>query len=212
MRRAEMSVSVPGDEALKTVTDEELVLRAQGGDARATNELFGRYQQKAYTIAYYLCSGESDAVQDLAQEALFKVYRNLKGYKGHASFYTWFYRIVVNTYLDTIKHRTRWERLTSLWRSSAQEDRPDTGDTPPVQTAPPSPLTVYSGNALQQELEEALRSLPVMQRLVFQLKVLEGMTIADIAHVTGAAKGTVKSHLFRATHALRTMLKGWDTP
>jgi RNA polymerase sigma-70 factor (ECF subfamily) len=205
-----MSAGVPRDEGLKTVTDEALVLRAQQGEAQATNELFSRYQQKAYTIAYYLCSGQSDEAQDLVQDAFLKVFRNLKGYKRHASFYTWFYRIVVNTYLDTIKRRTRWERLCSFRLRGTSEDHAD--QMGEAQSAQPTPLTIYSGNALQQELEQALRSLPAMQRLVFQLKVLEGMPIADIAHITGTAAGTVKSHLFRATHALRTLLKGWDTP
>lgn len=210
MRRATMSAGVPRDEALNTMTDEALVLCAREGEAQAANELFSRYQQKAYSIAYYLCSGHSDEAQDLVQDAFFKAYKNLKGYKGQASFYTWFYRIVVNTYLDTIKRRTRWERLFPFPRRGVPEECADRAGG--AQSTQPDPLTLYSGNALQQELEQAMRVLPAMQRLVFQLKVLEGMRIADIAEITGTAEGTVKSHLFRATHSLRTALKDWATP
>lgn len=199
-----MSAVVPRDETLNTRADEALVRRAQEGETQAANELFSRYQDKAYAIAYSLCSGHAQEAQDVVQDAFLKAFKNLKGYKGQASFYTWFYRIVVNTYLDAAKRRTRWARLFPFSRREATEAR--------VGGRQPDPLTLYSGNALQQDVDQAMRLLPVMQRLVFQLKVLEGMSIAEIAEVTGTAEGTVKSHLFRATHALRTALKDWATP
>jgi RNA polymerase sigma-70 factor (ECF subfamily) len=66
-----------------------------------------------------------------------------------------------------------------------------------------------SGKELSQEIQKALESLPEKQRIAFQLKVLEGMKIKDIAKVTGSAEGTIKSHIFRATNFLKEALSEW---
>ena len=101
------------------LNDEELVARAQAGDQRAIGELLDRYQQKAYAIAYNMCSGDSEEAQDLTQEAFLRAIRNIKKFRKNSSFYTWFYRIVVNTCLDGIRRRRKRERLFSFWRWGA---------------------------------------------------------------------------------------------
>ena len=75
-----------------------------------------------------------------------------------------------------------------------------------------NPMTVLSGKQLTQDVQEAMMSLPDKQRIAFQLKVLSGMSIREIAEVMGSAEGTVKSHLFRATHFMRKTLKQWKIP
>jgi RNA polymerase sigma-70 factor (ECF subfamily) len=75
-----------------------------------------------------------------------------------------------------------------------------------------NPMKVLSHKQLSKDIQKSLKSLPEKQRTVFQLKVLDGMTIREIAEVLGAAEGTVKSHLFRATRFLREDLKGWAQP
>jgi RNA polymerase sigma-70 factor (ECF subfamily) len=192
------------------LSDEELTTRAQVGDQLAAEELVGRYQQKAYAIAYHMCSGDSQEAEDLTQEAFFRAFRGIGKFRGDSSFYTWFYRIVVNTCLDGRRQRRRWERIFSFWRP-AQEEEPSTR-VPETQTARAegtNPMTALSGKELSQEIQKAMMSLSERQRVAFQLKVLHEMTIREIAQVMGTAEGTVKSHLFRAIQFLRKELKEW---
>ncbi len=196
--------------------EEELVARVQQNDqwAMAIEEFVRRYQQRAYAIAYHMCSGDREEAQDLTQEAFLKVFRNIKGFRGDSSFYTWFYRIVVNTCLDGRRRRRRKERILSVWRPGEREEEPsrEVFEEQPDTGQGSNPMTVLSGKELTREIRKALISLPERQRVIFQLKVFQGMSIREIALVMGSAEGTVKSHLFRATHSLRTALKDWAVP
>lgn len=191
-------------------TDEALVARARCNDPRASDELVRRYQEKVYRIAFGMCDGDPEEARDLSQEAFLKAFRNLSGFKGESRFYTWFYRIVVNTCLDGRKRRQRWRWLMNFGGRRREGDGPPDD---PVASAPDNaaqdPLQSLSDRELRQDLRAALKTLPPRQRLVFQLKVQEEMSIRDIARIMGAAEGTVKSHLFRATRALRAALAAY---
>jgi len=193
--------------------DEELVARAQKNDQWAIEELISRYQQKAYVFACHMSFGDSEEAQDLTQEVFLRLFRNIKKFRGKSSFYTWFYRIVLNTCLDEKRRRRRWERIFPFWRSTLNkggqskeesEEQPDLGKSS-------NPMTALNEKQLTREIQKALMSLPEKQRVAFQLKVFQEMSIREIAQVMGSAEGTVKSHLFRATHFLRKVLKDWDT-
>lgn len=210
----EQDTEVPGKLSPMVLNDEELVVRAQKNDSWAAEELVHRYQQKAYRIAYHTCFGDSEEAQDLTQEAFLKVFKNLKKFKGKSSFYTWFYRIVVNACIDGMRRRRRRERIFSVWPlgqgmgdSSGQglEGEPEIEETS-------NPMNTLSGKQVREETQEALWSLSEKQRVVFQLKVMEEMSIPEISQVLKMAEGTVKSHLFRATHNLREALKEWARP
>jgi len=192
-------------------TDEELVRRAQADDTRATEELIRRYQQKAYAIVARMCDDDEQEAQDLTQEAFLRAFRNLKGFRGKSSFYTWFYRVVVNTCLDGRRKKKRWRRLFSR-HEPRRPDADDPGnplDATPDPSALSDPLNVLSGKQLSREIRSAMNGLPDKQRMAFQLKVLHGMSIREIAAVMNAAEGTVKSHLFRATRHMRAALDEW---
>ena len=143
-----------------------------------------------------------------------RAFRSLKSFREKSSFYTWFYRILVNTCLDGRRRRRRWERIFSFWRRERDEKAPikDVLEEYPDPKENSNPLAVLSGKQLSQEIRKALQALPERQRLVFQLKVLHGMRIREIAQVIGVAEGTVKNHLFRATHFLRDALQEWSQP
>ena len=97
-------------------TDEpELVKRARNDDPWAMDQLLKRYYQKAYGIAYRMCSGDEEEARDLVQDAFLNAFRNLKRFKGDSGFYTWLYRIVVNTCLDARRRRQRRSGLLSRW-------------------------------------------------------------------------------------------------
>ncbi len=194
--------------------DRDLVARAQKNDEWASEQLVLRYQEKAYAIAYHICSGDREEAKDLTQEAFLKAFRNIKQFRSESSFYTWFYRILVNTCLDGIRRRRRWQRIFLPWRSGQKEGEPSKAlfQKEPGVEAAINPMTVLSSKQLTRETRKALMSLPEKQRVIFQLKVFQGMRIREIARVMGSAEGTVKSHLFRATHSLREALKDWAVP
>lgn len=200
-----------GEACAPAVTDEELATRGQDGDQEAAEELYKRYQKKAYAIAYHMCSGDREDAEEITQEAFLKVFRNLKEFRRDASFYTWFYRILVNTCLDSRRRHRRWERFFSFRRSGKQEKEPGPDEMEKQAGSGESfdPVGAVSSRQLSEAVHNALIALPRKQQVAFQLKVFEGMSISEIAQVMGSAKGTVKSHLFRATHSLREALKDW---
>jgi len=193
------------------IKDEQLASRAGQGDNWATEELIRRYHQKAYDIAYHMCSGDREEARDLTQEAFLRAFKNIRTFRGDSSFYTWFYRVVANTCLDAIRRRRLMDRVF-FWRSGQrgggefpEEIRDGTGKDL-------NPLTILSGKQLDRKVREVLAALPDKQRLAFQFKVFQDMSIREIAQVLGTAEGTVKSHLFRATRSLREALKDWAEP
>jgi RNA polymerase sigma-70 factor (ECF subfamily) len=197
-----------------TWQDEPLVARAQNGEQWAIEELVRRYQQKAYAIAYHMCGEDPQEAEDFTQEAFLRIFRNLGKFRGDSSFYTWFYRIVVNVCLDGKRRRRRWQRIFSPWQHKKSENDPSrkvSEDHPDLEDRTDS-VTLLSSKQLSEDIRKSLISLPETQRMVFQLKVLHGMRIREIAQIMGVAEGTVKSHLFRATRFLRETLKEWAQP
>ncbi len=193
------------------LTDEELVERAQGNEPWAFEELVRRHQGRVHSIAHHMCEGNTEEASDMTQEAFLRAFRNLRKFRGESTFYTWLYRIVINTCLDGRRRRRRWEQMLSFSRSRQADEE---GDEEPLATEPDpaidsNPLEVLSGKLLSRRLRRAMASLPERQRVAFQLKVLHGMNIREISKVMDAAEGTVKSHLFRATRSLQEALKDW---
>lgn len=205
-----LSVEDSGDPP-PVLKDEVLVDRAQKDDQWAIEELIGRYQDRAYSLAYHMCAGDREEAQDLTQEAFLKVFRNIKKFRGKSSFYTWFYRIVVNTCLDARKRRQRWQKIFGF-RQTEHQGPADRFDEHPDRREENDPLAVLGGKQLSQEIRKALGDLPDKQRMVFQLKVIHGMRIREIAEVMESAEGTIKTHLFRATRFLRKALEEWVVP
>ena len=202
------------EESSMSLKDVELVARAQDGDQTAFEVLVRQYQGKAYAIAYNMCSGDSEEARELTQEAFLRAFRSLKNFRGKSSFYTWFYRILINTCLDSRRRRSKWEGVFSFWRRDKHE-KASSSDMSAEYRDPKeysNPMAALNNKQLAQEIRQALASLPEKQRVVFQMKVLHGMRIREIAEIMGSAEGTVKSHLFRATHFMRQALQEWAQP
>jgi RNA polymerase sigma-70 factor (ECF subfamily) len=207
--------AAPGREAPAAVPgDDELVRRARSDEPRAIAQLVERYQKKVYAIAYQFCGFDKSEAQDMAQEALLQIFRNLKRFEGRSQFSTWLYRVAVNACLDARRRQRRWSHIFFPWRAG----RPDGDASATVIEDLPSPeeegnpLSNVSGGELKRDVMAALDTLSANQRIVFQLKVFQDMRIPEIAAVTGMAEGTVKTHLFRATRAVRTQMRGWVAP
>lgn len=202
------STQIENEESLSRVKDEDLVVRTRAHDPWAPGELVHRYQQKAYAIAYHFTDGNVQDAEDFTQEAFLRAFQNLENFRGDSSFYTWFYRILVNVCLDGTRRRKRWRQVFLPW----QHDPTDKGLSPEERPDPEAherSLKAISEKELSRDIRKSLKSLPEKQRLAFQLKALHGMSIQEIARTMGTAEGTVKSHLFRATHTLREKFKDW---
>jgi RNA polymerase sigma-70 factor (ECF subfamily) len=198
-------------ESAASPTDEELVRGAKEGDRQASDALVRRYLNKAYAIAFHMCSGDREEAEDLTQEAFLRALGNIKRFRGQSSFYTWFYRILINTCLDGGRRRQRWKRVFSFLRPE-EEEREGHGE--PLRAAlhgveQVDPAGVLSAHQMATEVRGAVAALPERQRVAFQLKVLHGMRIAEIAQAMGLAEGTAKTHLFRAMRAVREALEEW---
>jgi RNA polymerase sigma-70 factor (ECF subfamily) len=191
--------------------DEDLLVRAREQDKGALDELFNRYLDKAYAIAFNMCSGDHEQAQDITQDAFLKVLKNINRFRGESEFSTWLYRIIFNTYLDNRKQRLKWGHIFSLWW--IKKDKGGSGkevlEELPDKNENKNPLNVLQTKYFDQEIQKALHLLPEKQRIVFQLKVINEMSIKEIAKITGSAEGTVKSHLFRATRSLQKTLNDW---
>ena len=214
VNREERKSKAKRKESSMPLKDAELVAQAQDGDQTAFEALVRQYQGKAYAIAYNMCSGDSEEARELTQEAFLRAFRSLKNFRGKSSFYTWFYRILINTCFDSRRRRSRLEKIFSFWNQDKHEKV--SSDEINAQYPDPkeysNPMEALNNKQLAQEIRQALASLPEKQRVVFQLKVLHGMRIHEIAKIMGSAEGTVKSHLFRATHFMREALREWAQP
>lgn len=214
VNRKERNSKAKREEFSMSLKDVELVARAQDGDQTAFEVLVRQYQGKAYAIAYNMCSGDSEEARELTQEAFLRAFRSLKNFRGKSSFYTWFYRILINTCLDSRRRRSKWEGIFSFWRrdkgEKASSDEMNAEYRDPKEYS--NPMAALNNKQLAQEIRQALASLPEKQRVVFQMKVIHGMRIREIAEIMGSAEGTVKSHLFRATHFMREALQEWAQP
>ncbi len=197
--------SMPAD------AEAELIERVKSGDRQASEQLVGRYQEKAFELVLRMMSGDREKAMEITQEAFLTVLRKIRGFEGKSSFYTWFYRILVNTCLDALRRRQRWRRLF-IRRRPAMDDRQGESDNLEDLPSPDSgsnPVSALDARELQRDVHKALDHLSDRQRAIFQLKVFEDMRISEIAQTMGLAEGTVKSHLFRATQVVRKQMADW---
>ncbi len=193
------------------VSEADLVERARNGDRRAAGELFERHHQQVYNLAFWMCGGVVEDAKDITQEAFLKALKNLEGFRGDSSFYTWLYKIAINVCLDNRKKAGRWKRLFPFFTEKTKSK--DDGHRGPDATfeAPDghTPLESLEDKEFRQAVRKEFLSLPEKQRLVFYLKVYQEMSVKEISEFTGLAHGTVKTHLFRAMKAMRRGLKKW---
>ena len=191
--------------------DEELVKRAKNDDPWAVEQLVLRYQQKVYAIACQMLAGDAEEARDRTQDIFLQAFRNIKRFKGKSSFYTWLYRIVINTCIDSRRRQNRWKKIFFPSRFDKNRDEAPDNSLEEIADANPNsdPLAAASGRQLEDDVKSAVNKLPQRQRAIFQLKVFQEMSIAEIAEALELAEGTVKTHLFRATRTVQKQLKGW---
>jgi RNA polymerase sigma-70 factor, ECF subfamily len=179
--------------------DRRLIAASLKGDPAAFGELVRRYQDRLYNTVYRLLDNADDA-QDVVQDAFVNAYQSLDGFKGDSQFFTWLYRIAVNT---AISHK-RKQRLTL----SINAVRNGEGRVEPLDTSDAS----RPGHALERVEEErrvqqALNRLSVEHRTVLIMKDMEGQKYEAMAEILGVPIGTIRSRLHRARTELRELLE-----
>jgi len=183
--------------------DQELVSRAQRGDATAFEELVHRYDRQVLAIATSY-TNDRDESQDIYQEVFLRAYRSISGFKFRSEFSTWLFRIVTNVCLSH-QMRASKRRFTPL--ESELDGEINLSDEHSSIARPVSPEQHVHNVEIATHVEDALEQLSPQQRLVFTLKHYQGYKLREIAEMMGCAEGTVKKYLFTATDKLRKRLK-----
>ena len=187
--------------------EHQLVERARAGDRAAFQELVERYQRRVFNVCYGMVRNRDDAM-DLTQETFVRVHRNLSGFQGNASFYTWIYRIAKNVTIDWIRKAQR--RRAVDYDDTIRRD-PDAA-TDDVFMASPlgiSPARVLGRKELLERIEEAMSTLSDAHREVIVLREIEGMSYQDIADAAGISIGTVMSRLHHARKYMQRSLQDY---
>ena len=180
--------------------DEDLVLRVQRGDKSAFDLLVIKYQHKIIQLVNRYVKDPSEA-QDVAQEAFIKAYRALGNFRGDSAFYTWLYRIAINTAKNYLVSRSR--------RSS--DYQVDIQDAEAIENAPQlqgmeTPERLLLNQEIIDTIKTAIEKLPEEMRTAIMLREFEGMSYEEIAEAMDCPVGTVRSRIFRAREAIDNKL------
>jgi RNA polymerase sigma-70 factor (ECF subfamily) len=184
---------------LEHIDEDELVNRFQNGDIEAFNPLVLKYEKKIYNLIYQRIR-DREIAKDISQEVFLKAFKALPDFKGGSAFYSWIYRIAINSSIDFQRRRNRNRVLTF------EELPPDADEVLRMSDAHPSPEKLLEEKELGKIIREAVRKLPPGQRRVFNLRHRRELAIKEIAVLLNRSEGTIKTHLHHAHRRLQGML------
>ncbi|HWL28557.1 MAG TPA: RNA polymerase sigma factor RpoE [Burkholderiaceae bacterium] len=182
--------------------DAELVARVQRGDKRAFDLLILKYQRKIMRLLSRMIR-EPAEVEDVAQEAFIKAYRALPQFRGESAFYTWLYRIAINTARNWQVASGRRPRTLDAIETEDGETFSQIDNLTDIST----PESVLASQQIVKTVNEAIGALPEELRTAIVLREIEGMSYEDIAQSMGCPIGTVRSRIFRAREAIAAQLR-----
>ncbi|MFM1826742.1 MAG: hypothetical protein RLY67_123, partial [Pseudomonadota bacterium] len=192
-------------------TDQVLVARVQAGDRGAFDLLVSKYHRKVLRLISRLVRDPAE-VEDIAQETFIKAYRALPQFRAESAFYTWLYRIAVNTaknYLSASNRRP--VPMSDLMRAEDEDDSSMPSFEPSVDVQTPD--SVLLSREIAKTVEQAMEALPADLRTAVMLREIEGLTYEEIAAAMNCPIGTVRSRIFRARDAIAEKLRPLlDTP
>ncbi|MDK2777663.1 MAG: RNA polymerase sigma factor RpoE [Pseudomonadota bacterium] len=177
-------------------TDRQLVARVQKGDQRAFDLLVIKYQHRILALVSRYISDFAEA-QDVTQEAFIKAYRALPSFRGESQFYTWMYRIAVNTAKNYLVSRGRKTPTRDIDLDDA-EFFADEAKMKDIET----PDGLLQRDQLKKVVFDAIDALPEELRMAVTLRELDGLSYEEIAEVMDCPIGTVRSRIFRAREAI----------
>ena len=179
-------------------SDVMLVQRTLAGESRAFDMLVIKYQRRVERLIGRMVR-DSDLVQDIAQETFIRAYRALAQFRGDAQFYTWLYRIAVNT---AKKHLMEMKRDPLIFQSQMKsaDDDSNVADTE-------TPEAVLASKEIAQAVNAAMDALPEELRMAITLREVDGLSYDAIAQALDCPIGTVRSRIFRAREAISSRIK-----
>ncbi|AAN54407.1 MAG: RNA polymerase sigma factor RpoE [Shewanella sp.] len=183
------------------ISDQQLVERVQRGDKNAFNLLVLKYQSKVISLISRYVRNQAD-VTDVAQEAFIKAYRALPNFRGESAFYTWLYRIAVNTAKNYLVSQGRRAPANDV---DAEDAEYYEGSDALKEFASPERLML--SDEIKKVVFETLETLPEELRMAISLRELDGMSYEDIAIIMDCPVGTVRSRIFRAREAIDKKLQ-----
>ena len=181
--------------------DETLIRQAAAGDHNAFAALLAAYQKPVYNLALRMTGSPDDAL-DLSQEAFLRAWRGLSSYRFDASFSTWLYRLAGNVCIDFLRRRKKQNTIPLYYTDEEDEEQ---------ELPLPHPAPNTEDQALlhleQNQISEAMAKLEPEYRQALILRVIDGLSYAEIAAAMDIPEGTVKSRIARAREKMRRLLK-----
>jgi RNA polymerase sigma-70 factor (ECF subfamily) len=182
-----------------------LVARTVAGDQRAYELLVIKYQRRIQRLIGRMVR-DVDLVEDIAQETFIRAYRALGQFRGEAQFYTWLYRIAVNTAKKALVDLKR-DPLVSESALRGGDDEDETSSVENELTSAETPETVMAAKEIAAAVNSAMEALPEELRQAVTLREIEGLSYEEIAEVMNCPIGTVRSRIFRAREAISAKVK-----
>lgn len=179
-----------------------LIKKSQSGDVESFELLISFYDKRAYNIAYRIMGNEEDA-KDMAQDALIRVFKSLKDFKGQAAFSTWLYRIVTNVCLDELRRRKneKYVSIDSTIHTDSGEMHME------LCSDKETPESIYEVVEQREMIRKAIHELNEDYRSVIVLRDIQGFSYEEISEILSCSLGTVKSRINRGRAMLRDKLK-----
>ena len=178
--------------------DFAIVKRVQAGDVAAFDQLILKYRERVFGVVYNLTANREDT-SDLTQDTFIKAFQSINRFQGHCSFFTWLYKIAVNTSLSHLR-KNRLRSFFSL--EKIQEDGTNAQLLEQLTDKNGADRDTYL-RELQQKLNEAMQKLSIPHRTVITLFEIDGLSHSEIAEVMGCSEGTVRSRLHYAKQFLQ---------
>ena len=184
--------------------DWAVVQRVQAGNVGAFDQLVQKYREHIFSVIYNMTSNREDA-SDLTQETFIKAFQAIARFKGKSSFFTWIYRIAINSTMTFLKKRSR-RRYISYENINEEVSSTEIFESLTAKTRTEKGALVQE---LQEKLNDSLQKLSPKHRTVVVLHEIEGLSHAEIAEITKTSVGTVRSRLHYAKQQLQSYLKDY---
>ncbi len=176
----------------------EMISRCQQGDQEALKEIFDKYHKKVYRIAFGVVRQREEAL-DIVQEVFIKLFHSIRNFKGRSHFYTYLYRMTMNTAIDHTR-KTGKQSVSSL---------DEEGSFEPSDAVEKGPERILLQKELEERVKRAMDKLPAEQKAALIFRDVEGLSYQEIAEAMGSTIGTVMSRLHYGRKRLQDLLKDY---
>ena len=193
------------DQKEKNSIDFALIKRAKNGEAQAFNLLFAKYRQRLVRILSRFLNNHAE-IEDVTQETLLKAYKALPEFNGDSAFFSWLYRIAINTANSHFRAKSKQNTISlSEFSNTDDDDNDDFIENRLTDTA--NPENIVMSRELAQTIEKAMQGLPEKLRQAIVLREIDGLSYEEIAKIADCPVGTVRSRIFNAREAIAEKIR-----